>query len=1293
MSVASEESKPASAFPVEGVPFVFDHPLFKGARPVTEDSPKGTVRSRWHEPHEPHFRWWAKRCLEQGWSIFPQNRDGGRRPARVAGQSVRPSQYRDKLPSAAEIEFWSWKAGLSNVAVQFCPASGHSFAIDIDVEGEPNTTRIIRLALEILGETPFHRWGRRPALIYRRDPDHLLRSASYRFEDDGRPSSDQIEILSDGKALTCFGEHYKTGQYFTWPVKHIAEAGPEAAPLVTADQLRQFLHAVDQWRPLARYRTGVASHFTSEAVAFDGEVITPPRRLEIGVWEKDGLGKKLVDGRQEFLFRRAFAYVRLNADTVRSEDGSKAVFARYLDEALRSLARTGRWHSDEAIRREADSIFRRTRDNLLADRIRPAIVAVQENGTRIISPTSGMLAIDGDLGEAKGWLPEPGSKHRRTSPRKILRKIDADHMPDRDRAEKLRLLDTSARIAVGERVADEVRDAIETFLTKLWDSADQIAALLEEGKALPDALHEVGALVAPTGAGKTSTLIRRFVAMRQQRGPLPFALGVFLPGHANAEEAKTVAIAAGADDAWAEAIDAARDITVLQYKGKVAAGCLLGDRMAKLQAANISIDGMCVSQTVDPVTEEKREEVCVHRDVCPVWTQLELARTADLILMPHAYLTAPLPKPVSERIGAIVIDERFWPEIARTAFLPIEALRMARKLPFLLKTDRRNGMSAMDYVINRDRAADLAIKALLAGECPARALGSYLYKSSLSKKSINGLELVQAAKTICGRAKFSALAVRPNMSAAEVDALLARPEADYLMIEWRFWSIVEDAILAYRSGKKRDEGRERRIKLLQAEGQEPQIRISWRGKFMLANRPTFLLDASADERILRKLYGSRSVRVHRVDAPLHLRTVVIAESFSDQSLLPQADANKTSDDRERAAIRLSKVRHLISHLCGLYPTERVLMGSTLPVEKAMKAAWGSPPNADFGHFGAFRGLDAYKHHAVALSVGRMELPIDVLDGLAAAFSYDDETEEADWNADGTGWVGNQRLRAPKGERRLQRRDGAFVTIEDAVFPDGYPWHRTIQAQWREEELRQFAGRLRPVYRTGEAPLWIVCATCVPSDIVVDDVLTLDQVVKGAGLAELARRMGGVLDERGAALHPEVIGGETMISEAIAGMNPRVAQGYATVRIWVDGETEGRLVRVAAWAPDMWQALYDAQRRLGREFDRYEVIDACAVTNALAVIPVPSKLDRAMSRLPNAATATREEFLQERADAETILRERVKEAVQAKPPTKPGGWSAVSIDGSGSRLPLDVLMILTTFPPAEEPKPPPDVLAA
>jgi hypothetical protein len=411
---------------------------------------------------------------------------------------------------------------------------------------------------------------------------------------------------------------------------------------------------------------------------------------------------------------------------------------------------------------------------------------------------------------------------------------------------------------------------------------------------------------------------------------------------------------------------------------------------------------------------------------------------------------------------------------------------------------------------------------------------------------------------------------------------------------------------------------------------------------------------------------------------LHLRTVVVAETFSDQSLLPDADANKSLEDKERAACRLSKVRALICRLAGLYGTQRILVGSTLSVERAIKTAWGGTLlNVDYGHYGAFRGLDAYKNHMVALSIGRMELPVDVLDGLAAAFSYDDETVEPDWNLDGTGWIGNQRLRAPQGERRLQRRDGAFVTITDSVYPEGYEWHRRIQAQWREEELRQFAGRLRPVYRTGEAPLWICAATCVPDGIVVDDVVTLDDLVRCSGLHEFARRVAGVVDAGASAIQPDLVD-EIIGTDWVRDFHGREAAAYASAHVWVDGEADPRLVHVAAWVPDVEAAIDESQRRLGRYIDRVEIVKHRPEVNALAIVPEPSKLDRQMSNLPNADTATRDELLQERADAEEALRERLVEECRGH---VPGGDK------------LAVAMIMAVSKPAKEPDPPPIAVAA
>jgi len=1082
MVYVCEKSKPvsdiASAEGADALPFQFDHPVFAGAR-IVDESASGdvVVRNRMYEFGEAFFRQHGPRCVEQGWSVYPQTRDGGRRPALIGGQSVRPSEYRERLPTSAEVEFWAAKAPSSNVALQLGSSSGHTFALDIDVDREADQQWVVSLAFQHLGVTPLRRSGRRPALIYRRDPGQPLRSSSHAFENGGG----MIEILGDGKSLTIYGAHHSTGDYFRWPgVDQPALVGPDVAPLVSAEQLQAFLDAVDHWKALAGYGAKPVSHFTADTVEVDGTVSIPPRRMEWGVWQRQGLGKVLVDGRKEFLFRRAGDYARFNAAAIADEEASKAIFAAYLAEAFRYIARTGKWSTDAAIQAEAADQFRRARISLLEGRLKAAVIAVREDGTRETASVGGVLAIEGDLGDAASWIAPAGSKARRKSPSKIVRKTDADHAPDSVKAKKLALLDTTARIALGECVSSEVVCIIDAFWARVWDHQEEISALIAGGKSpLPEMLREVSALIAPTGAGKTSTLIRRFVHFVETRGKLPFAIGIFLPGHANTLEAKLVAERAGAIDVWSEALDASRGVgvQVMQLKGKVAAGCILADKMARLQHAQISPSGMCQSPRQDAVTGKqavdedgkKVFDICVHKNNgCPVWTQIRLAQQADLILLAHAYLTSPLPKEVSERLGVCVIDERFWPEVVSTAFLPVEALDMARKLPFLRDTDVRDGVTAMDYVIGRDRAVVEVKKAIARGECIARALASLDTRTTLSKKRINGLELVRDAKTICGRAKESMLAVRPNMRDAEVEALLTRPEAEHVMLEWRFWSIVEEAILAFRAGTKRGDATERRLKVLQPSGESMQIRVSWRGRLLLANRPTFLLDASADDHILRKIYDKRPVRVHRVDAPLHMRCVVVAETFSDQSLLPDADANKSAEDKERAACRLSKVRALICRLAGLYGAQRILVGSTLSVERAIKEAWASPRNVDFGHYGAFRGLDAYKNHLVALSIGRMELPVDVLDGLAAALSYDDETPEADWNLDGTGWIGNQRLRAPQGERRLQRRDGAFVTITDSVYPDGYEWHRRIQAQWREEELRQFAGRLRPVYRTGEA---------------------------------------------------------------------------------------------------------------------------------------------------------------------------------------------------------------------------------
>lgn len=1289
--------------------FAFKNPILSGT-PAVEGEHGVVLRSRMYELGEAFFRQSGMACRDLGWAVYPQTRDTVRRPGVIPGiGAIKIGGLKDAPATQAEVQFWVDKLPTLNVACVAGPGSGGMVGIDIDVSDFDDAGWATKLAFETLGTTPFMRQGRPPRmmLLYRLAEGVSLPSSAHRFDVDGKPGEDAIEILGAGKSITFYGAHHSTGDYFRWGDLQPSFASVDKLPVITPEQIKAFLDRVDHYKPLHHYRPVVVTHLEADIVEFDGDLSIPPRRMDSGVWERRGEGKLLVDGRQSWIFNRAFSWVRFNSDACRTDEGSKVVLQAFLGEAYRYVERSGRWASEDAIRREVTEVYKRTRDNLLADRIKAATVTFNADGTRSAARRKAVLAIGGDLGDAKGWVPEPGSKDRRESPSKIVPKTDEDHRPNRERAEKLRLLGRGERIALQARVSAEVIAHIDSFLDRVWDEQERIAEAIKGGKSpLPEILKAVEALIAPTGAGKTSQFIRRFAAKVAERGRLPFAIAIYLPGHANTAEAKAVATSAGGVDVWDDAIAASRGLRMMIYRGKAAAGCLIADQLQRLLDAGVSTAGACRTFTKDKATNEQVEERCVHYDACPAIAQRKMAQEADLILLAHAYLEKTLPAEVSGRIGVTVIDESFWNGFVHYRTMPLDALRLQRADVYLTDTDKRDGMSVMDYRMQREQAAEIATRALLAGDCPARTLASYSRTSRLSNKTVSGLELVRSAKTVCSRS-LRRQVVKPNMQPWEVEAIIGGPVFDHVALEARFWDTIEEAILAFRAGKKRGEAREDRIKMSRSattsttgeEVRHDAIGVSWRSRVLMSNRPAFLLDASADEMILRKIYGTRSVRVHRVEAPLHLRTIVVAESMSDQSLIPNASGNRKAEDRLRAAERLSKARHMISYIAALYPGERILIGCTKAVELALLTGWTPPPNCDFGHFKNFAGLDCYREHAVAISLGRIELPVDVIDGLARALSYDDDVGvEVDWDVHGTGYLDGKKLRAPEGERRIQRRDGAVMTLKASVYPEHMKWHRAVQGQWREEELRQFVGRLRPVYRDGEAPLYICCATCVPDGLVVDDVLTLNQIVKGAGTAELARRLGGVLDDRCGPEHHDVIGGQQMIADAIAGMPTRIGGCYATVRIWSDGEQgEGRTVKVAGWQHDLWTAIANSERAQGRELDRYEVIETTYTPNAKVMTPQPSKLDRQMSRLPHAATATREELLQERADAEVNLREKVMEAVQSRSPATTVDWSR--IEWEGSKVSLEIAMILAAFPmPSEnavavEPDPPPIAAAA
>lgn len=282
---------------------------------------------------------------EQGWSVWPQDRDGRRMPSRVDGQVVRWGEFADRLPTAAEMKDFCTYAWRANVALALGFASGRTFAVDIDCLDEQVSQRVQAIAFAVLGPTPFIRVGRAPkaALIYRW-ADNAPRSRSVKFRDHGDCS---LEILGEGKALTLHGLHHVTGRWFMWPESTPLTSGPQAAPEVSADRVEQFLRAVEREFPFAKPLVKAAAAPRPGTGRSDGSAgIAMPARHE---------GPKLTDGREEYLRNLAWEAVRLNGHALlRARDAGqwdemieqvKAAVIRQFEEECEM---SGRWASGAA---------------------------------------------------------------------------------------------------------------------------------------------------------------------------------------------------------------------------------------------------------------------------------------------------------------------------------------------------------------------------------------------------------------------------------------------------------------------------------------------------------------------------------------------------------------------------------------------------------------------------------------------------------------------------------------------------------------------------------------------------------------------------------------------------------------------------------------------------------------------------------------------------------------------------------------------------------------------------------
>lgn len=1197
-----------------------------------------------YKPMESIFGAVAQKMVDVGWSIFPQELDGNRRPGTVDNEMIKWSEKYDlanRKPDPVALGRWTAQCAALNVAVVLGPASGNALVIDVDVVEDELSAIIQSLAVKHFGETPLRRVGRWPkiALVYRQSTDDPISGRSPRFAKIDHPENpdkldQQLEIISSGQAMTFFGKHHRTGRYFHWLQDTPDAVGPESCPVITSKQMGDFLDEVDSVRQFNK-----AQAFEGAAITWEwdeSQEIHVPRVRSSGAainWteNEDGL---VADGREAYLRDLAFRIVTANPGMVVRDGNVDEVGVAKITEIvaqqfMATALATGKWRGQSLLKESRDRV-RRVAAKVKTGEIRPNIPKTDDSGKHIVTSAARAFLPPqprNSEGDSLDFLPpfvdptkasfDPNARNQRRPLRIELLEATEEEL-ERRKADRAIEED---RTNIADAVSKGLMDSFNQFWDEVYDPTRTTT--------------RVSILKAPTGAGKTSRGMR-FISEDPRtkddytvRGPGGEIISegrspilVLMPTYTNIEELKEKAEIYNLDPSLSDAelrdqagkagliheddlpeklAEIRKDakkagVNTMLYQGKLRAGCLMKDKVELAMKAGIGTSGLCHTEEQKDkegnVTQEER--FCpfyfnhhIGADgnpaKCPAIQQKEDIAHSHVVFLPHAFLALNIPEEL-EHVRAVVADERIHHLFLHTQTFEKNVFLSPRKPPRLTKKEKEQGANADEFYVERQMAVRAVSLALDTGKDPATEL-SKMTEIDRESGELVSLRWVKSALRTCGASLERDGNVTPDISIEELMDICAQPTGAAVREEYRFWKIIEERLeqkiaerpmeeMLTEQGKNfvsQAKGKyDHRIQLVEDvtdKGEPVQlIRISWRTTPNWVDRPLLLLDASAAPEMISKIWKGKEVHTYDIPAALNVRIVsVVDRTYSNASVVakPSASAKEKID----SARLLSQVRKAISTVSALYGWSRVVAGGSILARKAVNTQWEGPHNVDWCHFGAMRGLDFAKWHAAAISVGRMELPIRTIDGLVAALTYDDESPEKPYDIKGTGLNAlGQPLMVPTGVQKVKMRSGHDLTMPVPMYPG--TWGRMIQKQYREEELLQFLGRVRPVYREGIAPMWFSLSSVIPEEVIVDDLITIDDLLRRGqpetSTFEAMRRCQGVLDPdiamkmcedlfsspRAAALQMKRDGLNVQTGE----IESRVGWGIAALR-WIDVEGE------------------------------------------------------------------------------------------------------------------------------------------
>ena len=1109
-------------------------------------------------PGQSYFGVVASRMRQVGWAVLPQERDERRSTAMVGGQRIRWKEFQDKAPTQQLTDRWSTMAPSANAAILLGPVSGNTICLDLDITDFDLSLHVQEIAEEILGLTPFRRIGKRPkmALFYRLPEGVTVANRTYHLmtADGSAKSEHAIEVQGRGKMMTAFGSHHETGDIFRWQDKLPWHHGPEDAPEITPEMLDAFLAEVETKARSFHRNASAGGDIQWDYV--DSHGVDRPRirrDAEFAGYARDSEGY-VYDGREKFVWLMASQAARLNPAACGDERGVAKITAAVAEACQLELRMDGRW-SEGFLRQEASEKVRRACAGVTSGQISPivregGVVPTADGLSAQISRTKNLVNTTA-FTDAFSWLPKSGKS------------INAKLMPGPEGAAEQWALNED-RTAIHAKVMSTIDAGLQAF-----------AADVRAGKR-NGAIHVIK---APTGSGKTvrsvellmtdpDTVADDVLPRDKRRGAFAF----LMPTYANIDEVRPRAMAMGLDPEFddRELEAAAAELGILSekatdeliaeirakainspvrtmvYKGKLAAGCLLEDRMRQLIDADIGASGLCKS-TIKGKDGEREEVTCPHYEVCPAIAQKRMLADHHVVFMPRSFLTMNIPEEAKGFRG-IVADETVLDLLVHTNQFPLAALDIERKVPTLTRAEREAGADA-DWMLKQcGLVRDAVVKGLKEGKDPAKHLREMM--------PAEALELVRVAKRVCSSAIASGQAVRPDMSKEDFDELVKRPTSEYVKAEFRFWTIVQEGLeanlLVELAGM--TPRRDTRIKLLTHD--EPEICLAWRTEPNWSDGPFLLLDASANETLLERVFMGREIVMYECENNANLRVVAFPDqTFAVSKLLARTDRVTKLE----AAYELLKIRRAIASICAAHSNGRVAVCMTKPVRQAICTGWVPPQNADFMHDGATAGLDFAKSHVALISIGRTELPVATVDGLVAAYTYDMDERPPCIDVFGNGKDAKVKgIRPHTANRFLKLRDGNMALCQHQQHESYFA--KAVQAQAREEAIRQRIGRLRGVFRELPGIVYLL-GEAIPDDVIIDDLRSMSDLL-GYEILDAARRLDGILCAEMIAKNAGDEWTMPAAEKAIHKLGERILRNYDRVEyVGADGESRVAYVPV------------------------------------------------------------------------------------------------------------------------------------